>query len=303
MESQSTSNIGLETPENIVIGQIWKKVHKDKMNQIILVDGLPRTGKSELCCRLAEMLDPTFTVDKIAWKYADFLELIKESKSKGHEVFVWDEAGIADWGANARQFWSEGNLSASTLFQTMGFKENICIINLPMKMMLDKHVRSLIHVNIKTKRVIMRKGVCDAKVYYIVPKDDGKDNKTIYPRHEADGIKFKLKSIYFGRASKELRKAYKVRSEIVKQELQQKLVAEAQIRAEGKAGGRPKPQFNDVYDKVIANPKDYWDEKKKKIDSSLIMAQQNVGRSMAEMVARAVNLMIRQGKIKLSLSP
>jgi hypothetical protein len=282
---------------NAVLEQIWKKVHIDKMNQIILIDGLPRTGKSELGLYVGEQLDPTFTIDRVAWKYADFLQMIMESKSKGHQVFMWDEAGIADWGANARQFWSEGNMSASTLFQTMGFKENICIINLPMKMMLDKHVRSLIHVNIKTKRIITRKGVCDAKVFFLRPKDDGKDTKTIYPRVSLAGIKHKIKALYFPRPSTKLRKAYKVRSEIVKQELQQKLVSEALIRAETTPGVSIKTGFKDLYDDVLENIDEFWDKKKKKVNTSLILLEHNVGQNLARRVASALNAQYDRGKL------
>jgi len=286
--------MSIEVPEhledNVVERAIWEKVHIDKMNQIILIDGLPRTGKSELGLRLAEDLDPTFSIDRIAWKYCDFLELSKNSESKGHQVFMWDEAGIADWGANARQFWSEGNMSASTLFQTMGFKENIAIISLPMKMMLDKHVRSLIHVNIKTLKVMPRKGMCKTKTFFIVPKDDG-DSKTIFPRIKIDGCKFRIKSQYWGRASKKLRKDYKQKSEGVKQELQDKLVAEAILRSkEGAAKPYGKATFKELYDDIVGNIDEYWNKKKNKVDSGLILIKHSVGQNIARKLAALINM-------------
>jgi len=282
----------------IVERQIWERVHIGKMNQIILVDGMPRTGKSELCLKLAETLDPTFTVDRIAWKSKNFLKLTSEAESKGHQVTMWDEAGIADWGANARQFWSEGNMSASTLFQTMGFKENIAIINLPMKLMLDKHVRSLIHVNIKTIKVMPRKAVCRAKTFFLHPSDDGKFVKTIYPRVNFGGIKYRVKTQLWRRPSVELRKAYKKKSEIIKQELQEKLNAEAILREEAAGYKITSSKDMGALCKAIAdNIEGYWDYKKDRVIPALIQLNLKVGRNLARQVANVIMVKYQNGEI------
>jgi len=226
------------------------------------------------------------------------LKTITDSESKGHKVFMWDEAGIADWGANARQFWSEGNLSASTLFQTMGFKENIAIINLPMKMMLDKHVRSLIHVNIKTIKVLPKKAMCRAKTFFLKPSDDGSYVKTIYPRIKIGGVKYKMKTQLWGRPSDKLRKAYKKKSEIIKQVLQKKLVDEAQLReTTGNITISSTKDMPSLYKEIEENIEEYWDSKRERIIPGLIQLNLNVGRNLAQQLANIVMVKYNKGDI------
>lgn len=283
---------------DMVLRQIYTNVYRRKMNQIILVNGLPRTGKSELCLKVAEALDPQFTVDNIAWKYKDLLKLEKDSNRTG-EVLMWDEAGIAEWGANARQFWSEGNLSASTLFQTMGFKRNIVLVNLPMKIMLDKHVRSLIHVMIKTLGIDYRRHACRSKVYFMEPSEYVPEGKSKFPRFNWYGGRYKVKSKMWGRASKELRDAYVERSEGIKQQLQEKLIQESMLREMEKDTKARRSDFKELYNEIVGDLSEYWDYKKNKANSGLIQLKYDIGQNLAQKLASTINLAYDKGDISL----
>ena len=121
--------------QNPILHKIWQNVYFKNMNQIILVTGLPRTGKSELCLYLAWALDrgrtfsPTgkkiwsrrFSVDHIRWKLPEFIEMVNDPKHKTvGRALIWEEAGTEE-GANARLFFSTNNLTASSLFQILGY--------------------------------------------------------------------------------------------------------------------------------------------------------------------------------------
>lgn len=273
-------------PEHIakdpVLKHIYTNVWVNKMNQIILVNGLPRTGKSELCLKLGEALDPQFSVKNIVWKYNDLLNRIKDSKRIG-EVILWDEAGIAEWGINARTFWSEGNISASTLFQTMGFKRNIVLINLPMKMMLDKHVRSLIHVEIETKGVDQNRKMCRSKVVFIEPAFNAKDDVlTKFPRFIYNNIKYKVNQKYWGRASKELRDDYIRESNKLKQILQEKLIADAVRKEQETTRKMMKRDLGQVYKEIIKRKDELWDDDEGKFDLPLVRLKLGISAQMAK---------------------
>lgn len=265
-----------------VLKHIYQEVWVNKMNQIILVNGLPRTGKSELCLRLGEALDPKFSVKNIVWKYKDLLNKIKDSKRIG-EVIMWDEAGIAEWGINARTFWSEGNISASTLFQTMGFKRNIVLINLPMKMMLDKHVRSLIHVEIETKGVDMHLKKCRSKVVFIEPAFNWKnDVLTKFPRFFYKGVKYKLNQKYWNRASKPLRVDYIRESNKLKQILQEKLIHDAKVKRLAEEKKAMKKDLESLYNEVVKRKDEFWDDDKGGFDVLTVRLKLGISNQMAK---------------------
>ena len=260
-----------------VLRMIWNATHDNKMNQIIVTNGLPRTGKSELNIYLAWALYRGQTKDfehKFdVSKHVSF-EKIGFQKSMGKYMDIgacldWEEAGIAELGANAREFWSQSNRAMSTLFQVMGFGRQVCLISLPMKMMLDKHLRSLCHVYIETFKVKVHKNRCIAKVWLNEMSSRKGELYQKYPRYSVDGVRSVIRSISVPRPPKEVLEEYWWREQMFKEWLKEKLIREEEGRQkikQFKEGGSLNQRLSEVLEKVKADPATYWDYKKNKPD-------------------------------------
>ncbi len=139
------------------------------MNQIIVVTGLPRTGKTELCIYGAYALDRDQEGNhffdpktQIVKTIDELMEFIDNTDRTGANV-VWEEAGISEKGAAAREWQKKENILLNDVFQIMGLKQHIVWINLPRAFFLDKGPRSLSHWNVETKRVNFDTNLCYAR--------------------------------------------------------------------------------------------------------------------------------------------
>jgi len=263
--------------DNVILRMIWNAPHENKMNQIIVTNGLPRTGKSELNIDLAWALYRGTTKDfehkfdpakHCKFTKLDFQRSIRNYRDVG-ACLDWEEAGIAELGANAREFWSQSNRAISTLFQIMGFGRQICLISLPMKIMLDKHLRSLCHVYIETYKVKVHKKRCIAKVWLSEMSSKKGELLQKYPRFTENGVRFIIKSVSIPRAPKEILEEYWEREHIFKNWLQDKLIREEEARQkskEVKRKGFVGTDLGKILEKVKSKPDVYWDYKKNKPD-------------------------------------
>lgn len=211
---------------NPILWEIYSNVHLRNSNQIIIVNGLPRTGKSETCLDLSYVLDRDpidggyrFSLDNMKYTLKDYMRLISENNTIGQSL-VWEEAGLAEYGANSRDFFREENKDASTIFQSMGFKRHLNFINLPLKGMLDKQLRSLVHWQIYTEKIDSN-NFCIARLYKqkIIPgREEIYNNKYAYvTRYGSVNTVFKIK---IPRAPLELRREYKNISDAFKTDIQ-----------------------------------------------------------------------------------
>jgi hypothetical protein len=215
--------------DNPIFWEIYKKIHLDNSNQIILFNGLPRTGKSEACLDFAYSLDVDFKTGEKMFDLKDmsytlkgYMDLIRRTEGIGRAL-IWEEAGLAEFGANARDFLSKDNKDASTIFQSMGFKRHLNLINLPMKTMLDKQIRNLVHWVVVTEK-INSQDFCIARMYQmnISPTRDEVYHQR-YNFVDSHGVVKKVSTVKIPRVPKEIRRDYKIVSDKFKQEVQEKI--------------------------------------------------------------------------------
>jgi len=129
-----------EETKPILIQYINQRVMKRNKNFIMLFVGATGSGKSYSALRLAEMLDPTFTIDRVKFKAKDFMDcindLVKRSEAgeeiKGR-VILWDEFGVEH---NAREFMTISNRVINYFFQTSRHLNLIVIMTVPLLLLL-----------------------------------------------------------------------------------------------------------------------------------------------------------------------
>lgn len=193
---------------------IYDNCHTSLMNQIILVSGLPRTGKTELC------LDGAYAIDRdkegnhlfrpethIATNLEELTHLIDKEKRAGANI-VWEEAGVSGKGAGARDWQNEENKLVGNIFQIMGLKRLIVWINLPWNFFLDKGPRSLTHCGVFTKRIDKRLMRCKARFRILAHIPEKGEVRYIRPRYFRNGRLWVNNYSYWPRAPLEIRQKY-----------------------------------------------------------------------------------------------
>jgi hypothetical protein len=107
-------------------------------NAMWTVVGDPGDGKSYASLRIAEKIDPDFTVAQVASNIAEFMELVMDDSLGQGSVIVLEEGGVE---ASAYEWYSESNEVFRTVLETWRHQNRMGIINLPNFKKLDKGAR------------------------------------------------------------------------------------------------------------------------------------------------------------------
>lgn len=291
-----------------IFWEIYKNMHLLNSNQIILFNGLPRSGKSEASLDFAWNLDVhpetgarLFDIKNISYTLKNYMASIKNTERVG-AALTWEEAGLSEFGANSRDFLSKDNKDASTIFQSMGFKRHLNLINLPLKTMMDKQLRSLVHWIVTTEK-INTKNQCCAKIYKTDLKtiNDEVWNKR-YTFADSHGIIKKVSGIRIPRAPIEVRREYKIISDRFKQDVQEHISQKDDVwrklhyfTTDGKIINK------ELIEEFKNNLVNYLDFKKKQVDIHSFMIKNNIPdsfRSQINPVVKVFNTDITNGLVK-----
>lgn len=113
---------------------------KKKFDNVILITGVERTGKSTLgfhvADRFAERMDKDFDETNVFFSGEQLFEACQESD--GQEVFILDEAGVDLF---AQNWYEEIQKQLIKMFQTFGAKNFTIILVLPHRNLLNKYFR------------------------------------------------------------------------------------------------------------------------------------------------------------------
>lgn len=140
--------------DNVLRNELDKvryRVLKKDFDFVMLIDGREGSGKSVLAMQIGAYLDPNFNLDNIVFTSEEFINKIKDPKTKPGSFILLDEAFNA---LNSRASMTEVNRSMGAVATEMRQKNLFVGIVLPSFFDLDKQFAlhrssSLIHVYLK----------------------------------------------------------------------------------------------------------------------------------------------------------
>lgn len=144
-----------------MIKYILKRIENNK-NFLVTITGPTGSGKSWTGLAIAELLDPTFNIDRVIFKGRELMKLINEGNLKPGSVILWDEAGID---LSNRNWQSVTNKMLNALLQTFRHKNFILLFTVPYHDFIDASTRKLFHADFETQRINKKQ-----KVVVIKPK-------------------------------------------------------------------------------------------------------------------------------------
>ena len=142
-QSSSMSTTKANPPEIVRDNPIlrvkaWNKMNVHNDNWMASVVGPTGSGKSWAAIRIAEVLDPNFTVDQVAFGVLEFLQLVMDDSLGRGSIIVFEEASVE---ANAQEWYSVSNKVLRQVGDTWRNQNRGAIFTLPAFGQLQKQSR------------------------------------------------------------------------------------------------------------------------------------------------------------------
>lgn len=204
----------------IIRTQILHQQRRGRMN-VIHVIGLPGTGKSWACLRLAELLSDDLhgqndiTARNVVNSLLGLLKFIRAIKKDG-EIVICEEIGV--WLSSRRSMAAE-NVDAGYVWDTLRKKRVIVIANNPIGKDVDKKLVSLSSLSIQTLSLNKKEGVCILKPLRL--QTNPSSGKTYLHRLLDNGAE--VHRCWVGKPQKELTDAYEDDKDIFLDKLYERL--------------------------------------------------------------------------------
>lgn len=180
--------------------RLWNRIHVENTNALVGVFGLPGTGKTYTAVRLAELIDPSFTLDRIVFTVPDLLHLINgPPRLPRGSAILFDDTSR---GANSRKWQTPVNQALSDVGNTFRYEGYLVLCTARVSGNIDSQFRELFHLTLEIKNRDRAMQIIKAKP--MIPSMDTARGKTYwhYPRALVPGRGYcRLKRVAFHRST------------------------------------------------------------------------------------------------------
>jgi ABC-type dipeptide/oligopeptide/nickel transport system ATPase component len=193
---------------SIFIDYLKKRLSQvQKKNCLILIIGETGSGKSYAGLKLCEQFDKGFSVNKVAFKSREFMDIIDNKElSYKKAAILFDEIGIA---MSSRQWQNLTHQMVNAVLETFRFRNLLVVFTVPDISFVDVQTRKMFHFRFDMKGIDFKRKVSKVKPLYIQYNASvGKSYHKYLRIINKDGQRQKLKTISFPLPSKQLRDAY-----------------------------------------------------------------------------------------------
>lgn len=156
-----------QIPESDCIINYIADRYRKGLYTLTLVTGLPGTGKSSACLRLAELTsiklhgENRITPDNVLESNLDILKALRETKKPG-KIFVVEEMSVL---FPSRRAMASENVTVGRILDTCRKKQVILFANAPIFTSIDNHARSMAHILVETQKILKTQAVVVSKAW------------------------------------------------------------------------------------------------------------------------------------------
>lgn len=174
---------------DLVLGYI-KYRKKKGLYTLVLVSGLPGTGKTSTCFRLGELIttdilgENKMRAHHIIDSFLALTKAIMNADPKELNVFVVEEVSVL---FPSRRAMSGINVDLARLLDTARKKQVILLANAPIWKSIDSHMRALGNIYIETRKIYRSEKIVLSKFYRL--QTDPRGGKTYTHCFKRDGRK------------------------------------------------------------------------------------------------------------------
>lgn len=223
---------------------LWRRMHVNNKNVMVAIIGDPGEGKSWAALRLAELLDPTFSADKVAFRPEKLLRRINENHPMG-DVTIADEAGVS---MNAKTWWESDQIEIGNILETWRHQNRMLICTLPVFKKLQNDARGLMNVLMSAYGIDRQDAMSRWRFRLVETNNETGEIYKPYPRlpDPVTGQETKYKTIDLGLPSEQLRAAYQERKKAYTDELNQRALDSVEGEEEDAVAMDPKAVADDI---------------------------------------------------------
>jgi hypothetical protein len=265
----------------ILYDQIWSRMHEENDNWMGAVVGETGSGKSYAALRLCEAVDPTFSIDRVAWDVIEFLQLVNDDSIPRGGLILFEEASVE---LAALDFQSKENRFARQVADTWREQNRGAVFTLPAFKDLDPGVRGRMSHMIQMWEKNEEQSYTISKVKRL---QQDSDSGKIYRKYPViDGVRYRL--LKYQLPSQDLREAYEQKKAAYNRQLNEEMLEELldDMDDEEDDGRVREPQA--IADRILDEDRveEYVQSNHGQlyIDRSLIEAEWDIGRSRSKTV-------------------
>ena len=203
---------------------------KKGLYSLVLVPGLPGSGKSSQCCRLGEKITEqltgknTFTAKHITDNFLGFVRFVRDAKPDEVNVIVVEEISVL---FPSRRAMSGENVDLAKVLDTCRKKQVIILANAPIWTSIDSHMRSMANIYIQAMKVYKKAQIVYSKFYKL--QTDPRTGKTYthnFKRNNKD-----VNRMWTGTCDPDVWAEYEGKKDSFLEEIYNKAEARAMLRA------------------------------------------------------------------------
>jgi len=232
----STMDILTKPEADLVINYAIDRKKKG-LYSLILISGLPGSGKSSSSIRIGEKItnqyskgENFFGAENVVDNFLDFINFVRHAKPSELNICVVEEISVL---FPSRRAMSADNVDLAKILDTCRKKQVIIIANAPIWKAIDSHMRSMGNIYIQTLRVYKMASIVVSKFYRL--QTDPRTGKTYTHSFKRNGRV--VKKMYTKMPNKEEWAKYEGKKNAFLEELYSKVKRKAEERKK-KEGGR-----------------------------------------------------------------
>lgn len=211
---------------SFILDYIRRRIKNNK-NFLCAILGPTGSGKTYSALRLAEELDPSFSVDRVVFSGLEFMRVLKDLPSGS--VIVFDEAGV---GMSAQEWQKKNNKIFNYVLQTFRYRNIIVFFTTPDPAFITAANRRLFHAGFETVSINHQSQKAILKPKFIqINVGTGKEYRK-YLRKPGKFGSVKVKRIAVGMPSTALREAYESRRDAYMRQLYDETMMELEGKKE-----------------------------------------------------------------------
>lgn len=174
-------------PEADVVVDYVRQRYERGLYSLVLVTGLPGSGKSSTCVRLGQIIEKDLfgeirlTEDCIVDSLLSFLTILKRVTVPG-KVIIIEELSVL---FPSRRAMSGDNVAIARVLDTCRKKGVILLSNAPLLPSIDGHIRALANILIETLKINRTEQVVVSKAFRL--QTNPRNSKTYLHRFNRDG--------------------------------------------------------------------------------------------------------------------
>jgi len=205
------------------------QLHELNLNQVVMFNGPPGSGKSWTAIALSKKVDASFDASRIVFPGVEFLRKIAEGGLDAGSAIAWDDAGL---GAPSRKHWDPVNIAAGLVSQSFRFLRLMVSITVPDPSLVDSQQRGVHQLWLEFRPRHHRDSPAIAGVYLVERSARTGRIYTKHPRVKTPQGPCRLSLIRFNKPSDDLINPYEKAKRTYLMDFYDDLIIEA-----GGAGG------------------------------------------------------------------